>query len=67
MNEKRYLARISVSPDVMAGQPAIKGKKITVKQILKALASGLTVEELLEDYPGLEYDDINAALLYTVR
>ncbi|WP_333653901.1 DUF433 domain-containing protein [Dissulfurispira sp.] len=48
------LDRITVNPDVMVGKPTIRGLRITVEQILKALAGGITVEELLEDYPELE-------------
>ncbi len=58
------LDRITVNPDVMVGKPTILGLRITVEQILKALAGGITVEELLEDYPDLEREDIQAVLLY---
>jgi len=58
------LDRITVNPDVMVGKPTIRGLRITVEQILKALAGGITVEELLEDYPELEREDIQAVLLY---
>lgn len=56
--------RITVNSAVMVGKPTIRGLRITVEQILKALAGGLTVEELLDDYPELEREDILAALLY---
>ena len=58
------LDRITVNPDVVVGKPTIRGLRITVEQILKALAGGITVEELLEDYPELEREDIQAVLLY---
>ena len=58
------LDRITINPDVMVGKPAIRGLRITVEQILKALAGGLTVEELLDDYPELEKEDIQAVLLH---
>ncbi|MCL4536719.1 MAG: DUF433 domain-containing protein [Nitrospirae bacterium] len=58
------LDRITVNPYVMVGKPTIRGLRITVEQILKALAGGITVEELLEDYPELEREDIQAVLLY---
>jgi uncharacterized protein (DUF433 family) len=67
MNKKRdadLLNRITVNPEVMVGKPTIRGLRITVEQILKALAGGLTVEDLLEDYPELEKEDIQAVLLY---
>jgi uncharacterized protein (DUF433 family) len=58
------LKRITVDPAVMVGKPTIRGLRITVEQILKALAGGVTVDELLEDYPELEREDIQAVLLY---
>lgn len=58
------LNRITVNPDVMVGKPTIRGLRITVEQILKTLAGGITAEELLEDYPELEKEDIQAVLLY---
>lgn len=64
MKEEDLLTRITVNPEVMVGKPIIRGLRITVEQILKALAGGVTVEELLEDYPELEKEDIQAVLLY---
>ncbi len=64
MKKEDLLKRITVNPKVMVGKPTIRGLRITVEQILKALAGGVTAEELLEDYPELEKEDIQAALLY---
>ncbi len=64
MKTEDLLNRITVNPDVMVGKPTIRGLRITVEQILKALAGGVTVEELLEDYPKLEKEDMQAVLLY---
>ncbi len=64
MKIENLLERITVNPDVMVGKPTIRGLRITVEQILKALASGIKTEELLEDYPELEKEDIQAAILY---
>ncbi|MBT9536616.1 MAG: DUF433 domain-containing protein [Nitrospirae bacterium] len=64
MGKENLLNRITVNPEVMVGKPTIRGLRITVEQILKALAGGVTVEELLEDYPELEREDIQAALMY---
>lgn len=61
---ENLLNRITVNPDVMVGKPTIRGLRITVEQILKALAGGVEVDELLEDYPELEKEDIQAVLLY---
>jgi len=64
MKKEDLLNRITVNPDVMVGKPTIRGLRITVDQILRAIAGGVTVEELLEDYPELEKEDIQAALIY---
>jgi len=61
------LERITVNPEVLVGKPTIRGLRISVDQIIKALAAGLTQEEILEDYPELEKDDIKAALLYASK
>jgi len=62
--DKNILNRITVNQDVMLGKPIIRGLRITVEHILKSLASGISVQELLEDYPILEKEDIQAVLLY---
>jgi uncharacterized protein (DUF433 family) len=56
--------RITADPDVMVGKATIRGMRITVEQILKTLAGGLSIAELLREYPELEEEDIKAALLY---
>ena len=61
---KNLPERITINPEVMVGKPTIRGMRITVEQILKALAGGLSVTDLLEDYPELEEEDIRVALLY---
>ena len=58
------LARIIADPAVLVGKPVIRGMRISVAQIVAAVAAGVPQSELLEDYPGLEPDDIQAALLY---
>ena len=67
MNENELLYRITIDPKIMVGKPTIRGLRITVDQILKALASGISIDELLEDYPELEKEDIEAALLYAAE
>jgi uncharacterized protein (DUF433 family) len=67
MNEKELLYRITIDPKIMVGKPTIRGLRITVDQILKALAAGISTDELLEDYPELEKEDIEAALLYAAE
>jgi uncharacterized protein (DUF433 family) len=67
MDRQKLLERITVNPKVMVGKPTIRGLRITVEQILKALSSGVTAQELIDDYPELEPEDIQAALLYAVE
>lgn len=61
------LQRITVDQKIMVGKPTIRGLRITVEQILKALAGGVPQHELLEDYPELETEDIQAVLLYAAE
>jgi len=58
------LARITFNKNVLAGKPLIRGLRISVEMILELLAKGSSAEEILEDYPDLELDDIRAALFY---
>jgi uncharacterized protein (DUF433 family) len=61
------LRRITVHPEVLVGKPTIRGLRISVEQILRALAAGVTTEDLLVDYPELEGDDIRAVLAYAAQ
>lgn len=56
--------RITIEPNKRAGKPCIRGLRITVYDILDYLAGGMSVEEVLEDFPDLERDDILAALAF---
>lgn len=56
--------RITVNPKVLAGKPTIRGLRISVEQILRALAHQVPEEDLLRDYPELEREDIQACLDY---
>ncbi len=67
MKDKELLTRITVNPGVMVGKPTIRGLRITVEQILKAMSADISAEELLEDYPELEHEDLKAALLYAAE
>ncbi|MEP6846379.1 MAG: DUF433 domain-containing protein [Panacibacter sp.] len=58
------LNRITLDPKVMTGKPVIRGMRITVEQIMDALAGGVSQQDILEDYPELEPEDIKAVLLY---
>ena len=58
------LKRITFNRDVLQGKPLIRGMRTSVEMILELLAKGATEEEILQDYPHLEPDDLRAALLY---
>ncbi|GMT46698.1 MAG: hypothetical protein IEMM0007_0264 [bacterium] len=67
MNDEKLLNRITFNPQIFGGKPVIRGMRIAVEHILGMLAAGSTVEELLEGYPFLEKEDIQACLLYAHR
>ena len=56
------LDRITINPEQCAGKPCIRGKRIRVSDILELLAHGASHDEILEDYPFLEKEDIFASL-----
>lgn len=58
------LKRITIIPGLMGGRPTIRGMRFPVADILGYLAAGMTEIELFENFPFLEKDDVNAALLY---
>jgi len=59
-----YRERITVEPGKRSGKPCVRGLRITVRDVLEYLASGMTVEEVLHDFPDLEKEDIRACLAY---
>lgn len=59
--------RITIDPDICHGKPTIRGLRYPVENILELLASGMTIEELLEDYPDLEREDFLACLGYASK
>jgi len=61
------LKRIVIDPETIAGKPIIRGTRIPVDLILKLLAQGNSTKEILEDYPHLTKEDIQAALLYGAK
>jgi len=61
---EELLARISINPNICFGKPCIRGHRIWVSLILDFLASGATIQELLDNYPGLEEADILACIAY---
>lgn len=59
-----YSRFITIEPGKRSGQPCIRGMRITVRDVLEYLAGGMTVEEILEDFPELTVEDIRACLAY---
>jgi uncharacterized protein (DUF433 family) len=64
MKKEDWIQRISIDPKICFGKPCIKGHRIWVSLILDFLANGMTIAEILDDYPGLEEADIYACLAY---
>jgi len=64
MTREELLSRISINRNICFGKPCIQGHRIWVSLILDFLASGMTIAEVLEDYPSLEEADIYPCLAY---
>jgi len=64
---KEVAAYISINPEIRFGKPCIKGRRIAVADILQWLASGMTQEEILADYPLLTKEHILAALAFAAN
>lgn len=63
----KLLERITVNPKQCGGRPCIRGMRIRVVDVLDLLAAGLSAEQILEELPDLEMDDIKASLMYASR
>jgi len=63
MNDK-LLSRITISPGICHGKPCIRGLRYPVEFLLELQSSGMTIEQILADYPDLEADDLRAACAY---
>jgi len=64
MKTETLLDRITIHSEIMLGKPTIRGMRITVEQLLRALSQGISEQELLEEYPELEKADIQAVFVY---
>jgi uncharacterized protein (DUF433 family) len=62
-----YSDRITIEPGKRSGKPCIRGLRITVSDVLEYLASGMTEEEILTDFPDLELEDIRACLAFAAE
>ena len=63
----KLLERITINPEICHGKPCIRGLRYPVETILELLSSGMSKQEILEDYEDLEMDDILAVLAYATR
>jgi uncharacterized protein (DUF433 family) len=59
-----YTSLITIEPDKRSGQACIRGLRMTVRDVLEYLASGMTHEEILSDFPDLTEEDIRACLAF---
>lgn len=64
---KEFSSYISINPEIRFGKPCITGTRIAVNDILQWLASGMTHQEILEDYPSLKDEHILAALAFAAN
>jgi uncharacterized protein (DUF433 family) len=63
-DERELLARITVNPQIFGGKPIIRGRRLAVEHVLGMLAAGDSAETILDGYPWLEREDVQACLAY---
>lgn len=61
------LTRITMDPSICHGKPVVRGLRYPVENVLEWLSSGMSPEEIIEDYPDLEVEDIRAVLAYAAK
>ena len=61
------LNRITINPDICHGKPTIRNMRYPVEMILDLLSSGMSFQEIMDDYPAIVIDDIKACLAYASR
>ncbi|MCF8246047.1 MAG: DUF433 domain-containing protein [Saprospiraceae bacterium] len=61
---QELIKRITIDPEICHGKPTVRGSRLMVATILELMASDMTVDEILADYPALEVADIKACLQY---
>jgi len=67
VGEGSVIDRITLNTAVLAGKPTIRGLRVSVEHVLRALAAGVPEDEILVDYPDLEPEDIKACLAYAAE
>lgn len=65
--QDNLLERITINPRQCGGRPCIRGMRIRVSDVLDLFANGLTADEILEEMPDLEREDLYAALVYAAQ
>lgn len=65
--EEEFLKRITLNPKVCFGKPTIRNMRYPVEVVLDLMSAGMTFEEILEDYPDLEKEDLQACLLFASK
>ena len=65
--KQNFRTNIITDPKIMVGKPIIQGTRIPVDAIIKRIAEGMTIKEILEDYPNLTREDIKSALEYAIN
>lgn len=66
-DETSLLLRITLDPEINHGKPCIRGLRYPVETILDLLSSGMSFEDILEDYEDLEKEDLQAVLVYAAK
>ncbi|MEX2379437.1 MAG: DUF433 domain-containing protein [Vicingaceae bacterium] len=64
---EKLLSRITIDPEICHGKPTIRGLRYPVENMLELMASGMTIDELLMDYPDLEKEDFLACIAYASK
>lgn len=67
VEEDALLSRITVDPQIFGGKPIIRGRRLAVEHVLSMLAAGDDLETILQGYPWLEREDVQACLVYARR
>lgn len=65
--ERQYAKIITINPNIRSGKPIIRGLRYTVYDVLSWLAAGMTPAEIIDDYPDLTEEDIQACLAYAAE
>lgn len=62
--ERKLMDRITTNPDILGGKPTIRGQRFLVRDVIELIQSGMSEEDILQQHPLLEQEDLQAALLY---